>query len=123
MEFFAFYVQDDFKVNQRLTLNLGLRYEFETPMRDATDRLSRYLDLANPIPEFQSNPPQLPAEVTAIRKAPPVYNGAWIFADSNQRGSWNPQKTTFLPRAGLAYRINDRTALRVGYARLSFLPS
>ncbi len=71
VEFLAFYVQDDFKVSQRLTLNLGLRYEFETPMRDSTDRLSRFLDLSNPIPEFQTSPPQLPADVSAIRKAPP----------------------------------------------------
>jgi hypothetical protein len=122
VEFFASYLQDDFKVSQRLTLNLGLRYEFETPMRDATDRLSRYLDLTNPIPEFQSSLPQLPAEVTAIRKTPPAYNGAWIFADSDHRGSWNPQKTIFLPRAGLAYRLNDLTALRIGYARFIVPP-
>ncbi len=122
VEFLAFYVQDDFKVSQRLTLNLGLRYEFETPMRDSTDRLSRFLDLSNPIPEFQTSPPQLPADVSAIRKAPPVYNGAWVFTDSGHRGSWDPQKMLFLPRAGLAYRVNDRTALRVGYARFVVPP-
>jgi len=118
----GFFVQDDFKVNQRLTLNLGLRYEFETPMRDVEDRLSRYLDLTNPIPEFQSNAPQLPAAAAQYRKTPVVYNGAWIFADSSQRGSWNPQKTLFLPRVGAAYRVNDRTAVRVGWARYVIPP-
>jgi len=111
------YLQDDFKVNRNLTLNLGLRYEFESPMRDPQDRLSRYLDLNDPIPEFKSSAPQLPAEVTVLRKTPPVYNGAWIFADPQHRGSWNPQKTIFLPRVGLAWRVNDLTSLRIGYAR------
>ncbi|MGH8245415.1 MAG: carboxypeptidase-like regulatory domain-containing protein, partial [Gammaproteobacteria bacterium] len=33
------------------------------------------------------------------------------------RGAWNPQTTVLLPRAGIAIRLNDRTALRIGYAR------
>ncbi len=122
VEIFGAYVQDDFKVSPRLTLNLGLRYEFETPMRDPQNRLSRFLDLTNPIPEFQNNPPQLPSEVTAIRKTAPAWNGAWIFTDSSHRGSWNPQKATFLPRVGLAYRLDNRTSLRAGWARFIVPP-
>src|SRR5438132_14396520 len=78
VEIMGAYVQDDFKVSPKLTLNLGLRYEFETPMRDPQNRLSRYLDLTNPIPEFQNNSLQLPSEVPAIRKTAPAWNGAWI---------------------------------------------
>jgi hypothetical protein len=117
VEFFAVYLQDDLKLTQRLTLNVGLRYEFETPMRDPANRLSRYLDLTSPIPEFQNNPPALPPDAIALRNAPPVYNGAWIFTDESHRGSWNPQKTLLLPRVGAAYRLSDRTALRAGWAR------
>jgi len=116
--FYSFFFQDDFKITQRLTLNLGLRYEYEAPLTDPEDRLSRFLDLTAPIPEFQgANAPRLPAEATALRTSGPSYNGAWIFTDSNNRGSWNAQRNLFMPRAGLAYRVNDRTALRIGYAR------
>jgi outer membrane receptor protein involved in Fe transport len=114
---FGAYLQDDFRLHRNLTVNLGLRYEFETPMRDPQDRLSRFLDLSSPIPEFQSSPPRLPAEAAALRKSAPIYSGAWVFTDPRHRGSWNPQKTVFLPRLGLAWRVNDRTSLRVGYAR------
>ena len=117
-QFWSFFFQDDYKITQRLTLNLGLRYEYETPLTDPEDRLSRYLDLTSPIPEFQgANAPVLPAEATALRTGPPVYNGAWIFTDSDNRGSWQAQRTLFLPRAGMAFRWNDKTALRFGYAR------
>ncbi len=114
---FGAYLQDDFRLHRNLTVNLGLRYEFESPMRDPQDRLSRFLDLSSPIPEFQSSPPRLPAEAAALRKSAPVYHGAWVFTDPAHRSSWNPQKRIFLPRLGLAWRVNDRTSLRVGYAR------
>ncbi|MCW5982897.1 MAG: TonB-dependent receptor [Bryobacteraceae bacterium] len=116
--FMSFFVHDDFKLTQRLTLNLGLRYEFYTAMKDPEDRLSRHLDLTNPIPELQGgNTPVLPDQALALRTSAPIYNGAWIFTDGGNRGAWNAPKALFLPRVGLAWRVNDRTALRVGYAR------
>ena len=116
--FWSLYFHDDFKVTQRLTLNLGLRYEYEGPMIDPQDRLSRFLDLTSPIPELQgANQPVIPAAAAALRTGSPVYNGAWIFTDSSNRGSWNAQKLLFMPRVGMAYRVNDKTAARFGYAR------
>ncbi|MDZ4799635.1 MAG: carboxypeptidase-like regulatory domain-containing protein [Bryobacteraceae bacterium] len=117
-EFYGLYFHDDIKVTQRLTINVGLRYEYESPMVDPRDRLSRYLDLSSPIPEFQgANAPVLPAAAAALRTGGPIYNGAWVFTDSENRGSWNAQKLLLMPRAGLAYRLNNLTALRFGYAR------
>ncbi len=116
--FLGFFFQDDYKLTQRITLNLGLRYEYFTAMRDTTDRLTRFLDLTSPISEFQgANAPRLPAAATALRSAAPVYNGAWLFADGNNRNSWNAPKNLFMPRAGLAWRVDDGTALRIGWAR------
>ncbi len=114
--FFSLFVHDDWKIHRRVTLNLGLRYEYEGPPVDERDRYSRYLDLDNPIPEMQNAPPRLPSEVLALRTAP-VYNGAWIFTGDQERAQFHTQKALLLPRAGVAIRINDRTAVTVGFAR------
>jgi len=116
--FFGYYVQDDFKLNSRLTLNLGLRGEYSGPLVDISDRLTRTLDLTTPIPVLSgANTPQMPAAVTALRTSSPIYNGAWIFTDSSHRGNWDPPKVLLEPRVGLALRVNDKTAIRAGYAR------
>lgn len=118
VDFIGGFVQDDFKLTKNITLNLGMRYEFFTAMRDPENRLSRFLDLTSAIPEFQgANAPVMPAQVSALRAAAPVYNGAWVFTDDNNRNSWNAPKGLFMPRVGLAWRLNDKTALRVGWAR------
>lgn len=112
------FIHDDFKITSKLTLNIGLRYEFYTPMTDPEDRLSRYLDLTAPIPDFQgARAPQIPAAAASLRNAAPVYNGSWVFTDSNNRGSWNAPRALFMPRLGMAWRIDNNTALRIGYAR------
>ncbi|MDX1984769.1 MAG: carboxypeptidase-like regulatory domain-containing protein [Bryobacteraceae bacterium] len=120
VEYTGFFFHDDFKLSQKLTLNFGLRYEYFTAMRDPEDRLSRFLDLTSPIPEFQgANAPQIPQAAAALRSAAPVYNGAWVFTDADNRGSWNAPKGIFLPRLGLAWRVDNNTAIRIGFARYS----
>jgi hypothetical protein len=116
--FFGYFFQDDYKITPRLTLNLGLRGEYSGPLVDTQNRLTRYLDLTAPIPELSgSNAPTLPSSVTALRTGAPVYNGAWIFTSSSHPGNWDPPSVLLEPRLGLAYRLNDKTAIRVGWAR------
>src|SRR5207245_4781382 len=47
--YYAFYVQDDIKVSRKLTLNLGLRYDYESPLSDRHNQLS-FIDFKSPIP-------------------------------------------------------------------------
>jgi hypothetical protein len=120
VNFMGFFVQDDYKITQRLTLQIGLRDEYSGAMTDPSNRLSRYLDLTQPIPALSgANAPTLPASVTALRTVTPTYNGAWIFTDSSQRNSWNPPSIILEPRLGLAFRLNEKTAIRAGWARYS----
>ncbi|MGH9663376.1 MAG: hypothetical protein ACRD9L_03005, partial [Bryobacteraceae bacterium] len=47
----------------------------------------------------------------------PVYNGAWVFTDSSHRKPFVTQKNILLPRIGVAIRVNDKTAVNLGFAR------
>ncbi|MFB3829954.1 MAG: carboxypeptidase regulatory-like domain-containing protein [Bryobacteraceae bacterium] len=120
--FYGGFVNDDLKLSRRLTVTLGLRWEYQSGPRDPQDRLSRYLDLTNPIPEMQTAPPKMPADVAAWRGKPYVFNGAWVFTDSEHRSMFQASKTNFMPRLGMAFRVNDKTALRAGFARYMVLP-
>lgn len=116
--FYGGYVNDDWKITRNLTLNLGLRYEFEQAWREEKDRSVRPLDLSTPIPEFQgANAPQMPAEVRQFYRGTWTFNGAFQFADSGQRSQWDAGSGTWSPRIGAAYRLNDRTSLRAAYGR------
>jgi hypothetical protein len=84
------YVQDDFKVNPRLTLNVGLRYEFSTPLYEDQNRLSNYDPTTN----------------TIVRAT----DGSLF-----QRSLVHPDYKNFAPRLGFAYSITSRTVVRGGY--------
>ncbi len=84
------YIQDDFKVNSKLTLNLGMRYEFGTPQWVADNRLANFD----------------PATKTLLQaKAGSIYDRALV----------NPRKNDWAPRLGFAYRAMDKTVIRGGY--------
>jgi carboxypeptidase family protein len=117
---YAGYAMDDFKVNNRLTLNLGLRWEFEPGPIDRGNRLSQQLDLTQPIPEMIATPPVIPTAVTnllASKGEKHIFNGAWIFATADNRSAWNRKVLNLLPRLGGAYRISDKSVVRFGWGR------
>jgi len=111
------YIQDDFRVSSRVTLNLGLRYEYETPEHEAHGYLSQYLDLTQPNSAMQNfSTANMPAAV-AQYGVKYNFNGAWHFTSGPSGSPYNTPKDTLLPRVGVAIRVNDKTALRFGYAR------
>lgn len=113
--FLGTFFHDDWKISRRVTLNLGIRHEWESGPYADNDIYSRFLDLGQPNAAIQKAPPTIPADLLALSK--PKFNGAWVFTDSSNRKAWTTQKGIFLPRAGVAVRVNDKTAVNVGYAR------
>jgi hypothetical protein len=117
---YAAYAQDDFDISDRLTVNLGLRWEYEPGPTDAENRLSQTLDLTNPIPEMQATPPNIPAQATALMSSKGYgysFNGAWVFANEDNPNVWHTTPWNFLPRVGVNYRVGDDQVIRFAYAR------
>jgi len=113
--FLGLFFHDDYKLSRRLTLNLGLRYEWESGPYDEQDIYSRYLDTNAPNEAIRRSPPVIPADLLSLSQ--PKWNGQWVFTDAQNRKPWTTQKNILLPRIGLAFRVNDRTAINIGAAR------
>jgi Carboxypeptidase regulatory-like domain/TonB dependent receptor len=122
-EMYSLYVQDDFRIHPKVTLNLGLRWEYEGGLFDPEYRLPRDVDLSQAIPGLQQAiDPRIPADVRAIMAQSAgqtgyIYNGAFYFTDADNPRNSEPTFTQFMPRAGLAWQLNPRTAIRAGYGR------
>jgi hypothetical protein len=115
---YSAFINDDWKISRNLTLNLGLRYEYEQAYRDPENRLTRPLDLTSPIPEMNdpATAPVMPDELSTYYSGPTIYNGAFQFASSDNPGEWNQNPMDgWSPRVGAAYRLNDKTSLRGGW--------
>lgn len=116
----ALYAQDNFRLNNRITLNLGLRWEHETAPMEEQHQLVKTLDLTQPIPQLQGlSIPQVCSTTssTCIPQMAYQFNGAMVYTSAADPRMYNAPWNLFLPRLGIAIRVNDKTAIRAGYAR------
>jgi trimeric autotransporter adhesin len=95
---FDLFGQDDWRIFSKLSLNLGLRYEYNGPFTEAHNQISN-LDVA---PGFTAATPVLPGEAGP-------FNGG--YPDSLIR----PNRHNFAPRIGIAWRPLKQTVIRTGY--------
>ncbi|HYE88217.1 MAG TPA: TonB-dependent receptor, partial [Vicinamibacterales bacterium] len=84
------YLQDDWRVNDKLTVNAGLRYEYATPWTEANNVLSNF---------------------------DPATKSMILAKDGSleDRSTLRPDRNNFGPRLGMAYTLADRTVFRAGY--------
>jgi hypothetical protein len=110
IRYFGGYVQDDYRVTRDLTVNLGLRYEFEQGLQERDNRLTVGFDRSATFPV------QIPG---ALRPdgTPLELKGGLMYAgvDGNPTHQSDPSKKKFAPRVGVAYSLNPRTVIRGGY--------
>jgi hypothetical protein len=117
---YSAYFQDDFHLNDRMTLNLGLRWEYGPGPTDKDYRLSQQIDLTQPIPEMQATPPNMPAQAAALMASKGygyTYNGAWVFTSPDSPHMWKISPWNFMPRVGLNYRLGEDSVARFAYSR------
>lgn len=113
----ALFIQDDWKIHQDLTLNLGLRWDIETGTAEKQGLVTNF---------DADAPSQLAGRVAAptdpfVRELRPDFTGLrgrLQFVDGPQTRA---NRRRFAPRGGFAYRINNRATLRGGYG-LFFVP-
>jgi hypothetical protein len=97
--YWGFYLQDDWKITSKLTINLGVRYDFDIPRWEQQNRYS-YWDL-----DAQS----------ALRAPGLDTRGVIKFVDDNNRSPFDADMNNWQPRVGFAYALNSKTSIRSGY--------
>jgi hypothetical protein len=115
--YFGSFVQDTWRVGRNLTLNLGLRFEYENGIKEAKDRALLWFDpdaevsiAAIAEAAYAARPdPALPASAFNVQGGT-VYAGAEGYDDR----SWKPE-ALWMPRLSFGYRLGERMAVKGGY--------
>ncbi len=96
----GWYLNDDWKVNRKLTLNLGFRYDIQTAPTDRFNRLSYFTTAPNPI-SSQVPGINLPGDIQ--------------YVNGSNRGVYGTNYWNLAPRVGMAYSPLQKLVFRAGY--------
>jgi trimeric autotransporter adhesin len=111
--YYGGYLQDDWRVSSKFTLNYGVRIEHEDGMREVNNAFTVGFD---PTATSALSSITIPGDAIAGTGARPVAGGL-MFAgvNGNPTTQGNPPKLKWSPRVGTVYSINSSTVLRAGY--------
>ncbi len=102
--YYAMFFQDDWKITPKITLNIGLRWDYESPDVERYDRMIRSFDrdVASPIA----------SKVSGL-----TLKGGLVYAGVGgvPRGAFASDKNNFQPRVGIAWNVASKWVLRAGY--------
>ena len=116
-KYIAPYIQDDWKVSRKLTLNLGLRWDLNISPNERYNRINRGFD-----PTVVN-----PADKLADRSQSPglqPLKGSLLFAGVGQdRIVANVDKTAIQPRLGIAYQVTPKLVFRGGFGKFYLNPN
>lgn len=113
----GFFVHDDYRVTQNITLNLGLRYELEGGVREIQGRIvndfartAQSPIAAAVLANFNSSVPAS-VPIAAFQNL----QGGLTFVDGPDEANQSTDKNNFQPRLGVSWGLNDKTVLRAGF--------
>src|SRR5688572_16815823 len=111
------FIHDDWRIGERLTVNLGVRYDLEMGLTEAENRNTRGFDFVTPNPiqaqaqaQFAANPPA-GVPLTAAQFA---VLGGYQYVDDANRGIWDADANNLQPRAGFTYTLSPSVIVRGG---------
>ena len=117
--YYAPYVQDDWKITPKLSVNLGLRYDYESPPVERYNRQNRgfALDQSNPLAASLAG-----RDLSNCPSCQAGLRGGLLFAGVNGEpdGAFRKDRNNIQPRFGVAYQWNEKTVLRGGYGLFYF---
>ncbi len=106
--YYGVFIQDDWKASSRLTFNIGLRWDLESPLTERFNRLNAGF-------AFNSLSPVQPPGFR------PIYGGL-LFVNNSSRAAYVNDYNNIQPRIGAAYRLGNSTVLRGGFG-IYYLPT
>src|SRR5262249_26033474 len=115
---FSLYFQDDWKLTRKLTVTLGLRYEYEGPLTERFNRSVRDYDFSAPSPiesAVRANYANSPIPEVPVDRFHLIGGYRFTGVGGSPRGVYEPDTNNFMPRVGIAWAVAPKTVVRAGY--------
>lgn len=118
-DYYAGYVHNDWRVTPKMTLNLGIRWEYETPdvERNAKQAVAFDFSATNAVTASGAAAYKSVAPSNSLLPSSVNPTGGFIFANTNGYGlaPYTAPKWDFSPRLGFSYALSQKTVMRGGY--------
>jgi hypothetical protein len=108
-DYWGAFIHDDWRIKNRLTLNIGLRWDYEAPMTERHNQMNAGFCTTC------SNP--LQASVNGI-----TLNGGLLFTSAQVRLPYHKELNNWQPRFGAAYQVNSKAVMRGGFGMI-YMPT